>query len=249
MSNVPAWSGATAEYGANAGMFTQFLGTHNVSYLYSGASVISSEAIGNGVYLGTQNQWISQTFVTGSSQTGIGSVKLQISAVGGSPTLPLIPVLTVGIFEDGSGLPAGTALASVTVNNNYVYSAPFWVSFPVPLTVTPSTQYHIVTNLVGSASHYYAWQQSNQNAGAATSPDGSVWTFQNYGMMYEILDQSSGGNLTTITEDNGAKVTTLAYNSLDQITSVTEFVTTQGGGYIQSSGTLSYTNGFLTGVS
>lgn len=249
-SNTPVWSSATAGMPGNSGVINQLNGAHNTTFLYSGGAIISSQPTGSGVFQGSQNNWTSQTIVTGASQTAIGSVNLQLAVVGGSPTLNLVPVLTIGLYVDGNGLPAGTPIVSTMVSNNYVYNAPFWVSIPLPATgLTPSTQYHVVTNLVGSANHYYTWQQSTQTSGAATSPDGNVWTFANFGMTYQVLDQTSTGNVTTIFDDNGAMFTTLTYNTLGQITNVTQFVTAQGGGYIQSSGTLSYTNGLLTGVS
>lgn len=249
-SNTPAYQAATTGAPANAGFANQLLGSHTATFLYSGGKIITQQTTGSGSYQGSQNNWASQTIVTGSSQTAIGSVNLQLNTVGGSPTLNLIPVLTVGLYADGSGFPSGTPLVSTTVSNNYVYTAPFWVSIPLPATgLTPSTQYHIVTNLVGSSAHYYAWQQSTQTSGAATAPDGVVWTFRSFGMMYQVLDQTSTGQVATIFEDNGARFTTLTYNGTSQVASVTEFVTAQGGGYIQSSGTLSYTNGLLTGVS
>lgn len=248
-SNTPTYQAAVAGTPATAGFANQLIGTHTASFLYSGGSIITKQATGSALYQSTANNWLSQTIVTGNSQTAIGSVNLQISAVGGSPTLNLIPELTVGLYTDGSGFPS-TAIVSTTLSNNYVYTAPFWVSIPLPATgLTASTQYHVVTNLVGSASHYYAWQQSNQASGAATSPDGTVWTFQNFGLMYQVLDQTSTGNVTTIFEDNGARFTTLTYGSPGQIATISEFVAAQNGNYIQSSGTLTYTNGLLTGVS
>lgn len=250
-SNVPTWLSATAGLPGNSGVVNQLNGAHTTTLLYSGGAIISSQPTGSGVFQGSQNNWVGQTIVTGSTQTAIGSVNLQLATVGGSPTLNLIPVLTVGLYADGNGLPSGTPIVSTTISNNYVYTSPFWVSIPLPTTgLTPSTQYHIVTNLVGTSSNYYTWQQSNQTSGAATSPDGNVWTFQLFGMTYQVLDQTATGRVTTIFEDNGAMFTTLTYNSFGQITGMTQFVTAQGGaGYIQSSGTLSYTNGLLTGVS
>lgn len=250
MSTIPTWVAATTKFGANAGMFNQFLGGHNSTILYSGAQVVTQQATGSGIYQSSQSQWISQTFSTSNSQTTIGSINLQLSTVGGSPSLPLIPVLTVGIYaDDGSGLlPTGSPLVTALISNNYVYSSPFWVSIPLPLTVTPSTNYHVVTSLAGSTGHYYVWQQSNQIAGAATSPDGVTWTASSFGLMYQILDQTNTGLVTAIYEDSGASLTTLTYNSLKQVSTITQFCTSQGG-YITSSGSLSYTNGVLTGVS
>lgn len=249
MSTIPAWLAATAGFDANAGVFNQFLGGHPSTILYSGAQVVTQQATGSGIYQSSQSQWMSQAFATSNSQTVIGSINLQLSTVGGSPSLPLIPVLTVGIYaDDGSGLlPTGSALVSALISNSYVYSSPFWVSIPLPLSVTPSTNYHVVTNMVGATNHYYVWQQSTQTAGAATSPDGVTWTASSFGLMYQILDQTNTGLITAISEDGGAFLTTLTYTAQKQVATITQFSTSQGS-YITSSGSLAYTNGFLTGV-
>lgn len=249
MSTVPAMLAAASGQPGNAGLINQFLAAHNASFVYSGAQVVVSQATGTGVYQSTQSQWLSQTFTTGVSQTAIGSVALQLSAIGGSPTSALIAPLTVGLYADSGGLPSGSALATATVSSQYVYSQPFWMSVPLPVTVTPSTTYHLVTSLVGASGHYYVWQQSNQVTGAATAPDGVTWTQQPYGLMYEVLDQTASGQLTSISEDNGALITTFTYTSLGLIATITQTAVTQAGSSISSSGTLTYSNGLLTGVS
>jgi hypothetical protein len=249
VSTVPTLQAAASGQPGNAGLVGQFLAAHNTAFVYSGAQVVVSQATGSGVYQSTQAQWLSQTIVTGSSQTVIGSIGLQLSTVGGSPTSALIAPLTVGLYADSGGLPSGSALAAATVSCQYVYGQPFWAVIPLSATVTASTQYHLVTNLVGTSGHYYVWQQSNQTTGAATAPDGVTWTQQPYGLMYEVLDQTASGQLLAISEDNGAVLTSFTYNSLGQIATVTQFATTQSGGSISSSGTLSYTSGLLTGVS
>lgn len=249
MSTVPTMLAAASGQPGNAGLVSQFLAAHTAAFIYSGARVVSSQATGSGVYQSTASQWLSQEIVTGSSQTVIGSIALQLSTVGGSPTSALIAPLTVGLYADSGGLPSGSALATATVSSQYVYSQPFWAVIPLTATVTASTTYHLITNLVGSASHYYAWQQSNQTTGVATAPDGVTWTQQPYGLMYEVLDQTASGQLLSISEDNGQLITTLTYNSVGQIATVSQYAATQTGSSITSSGTLSYTSGLLTGVS
>lgn len=249
MSQVPAMLAQSSGYPTNAGAVGQFLGTHNAVCLYSGAVVQTSQATGSGIFQSTQSQWLSQTITTGAAQTVIGSIGLQLSTVGGSPTLPLIPPLTVALYADAGGLPSGPALASAVVSCQYVYGQPFWLQVPLGVTVTASTVYHVATNLVGTSSHYYLWQQSNQLQGAAVAPDGVQWSLASYGLMYEVLDNTAAGQLMAVSEDAGALITQFTYTARGLVATVTQHALTQSGSSITSSGSLTYTNGLLTGVS
>jgi hypothetical protein len=251
MSTIPSWLGAQVAYPGNAGLVNQLLAHHNALYQYSGQSIVSQQATGSAVYIDTLNQWLSQAITTGSSQTELSGLGLQLSTIGGSPTLTLIPSLTVSLYADSVGLPTGSALASATVTSPYVYSSSFWVQIPLFASgLTASTTYHLVTSITGTTGHYYVWQESNQLTGCATAPDGVTWTAQPFGLMYQVYSQTGvSGNITTISEDNGALTTMLAYNSLQQISSITQYVQLQDGTSSQSSGTLTYTNGLVTGVS
>lgn len=247
---TPTWQTATSGQKANAGHVNQFLGTHQASYLYQGA-LQAFQTTGTAVYSDSLTQWLSQTITTGIAQTTIGYVQLQLSAVGGSPTLPLISPLTVSLYADLSGLPTGAAIVSATLNDSYVYSSGFWVTAPLTVTgLTPSTKYHVVTNLVGTTGHYYVWQRSNQTSGAATSATGSGWSAQTYGLMYQVYDQSTSGQLQLIYEDNGSRWTQFTYNTNGTIAQVTEYTAGQTvTGYLQSQRNLTYSNGLVTGVS
>lgn len=250
MSAVPSYVAATAGQSSRAGQVNQFLAAHTSTFVYSGGAAVSSQTTGTGVYSDTRAQWLTQRITTGASQTTIGSLQLQVAAVGGSPTLNLIPPLQVSLYADAAGLPAGPALASTALGGNYVYAAPFWAVVPLAASgLTPSTPYHVVTALVGSASHYYVWQHSNAGTGAATSPDGATWTGVPYGLMYQVFDQSGGTLLQSISDDSGARITTFAYDTSNRISQVTEYTVAQDGSYVSSSRTLSYSNGLLTGVS
>jgi hypothetical protein len=114
--------------------------------------------------------------------------------------------------------------------------------------VTASTTYWIVTTAVGDPSDLYSWSKSNQVSGASTSANGSTWTAQAYGLLYQVYDQSASGNLTHTWEDSGARWTGLTYNASNQITGLAEYTVAQASGYIEANRTLTYTSGSLTGV-
>ena len=246
---TPTWQAATAGQNGAAGHANQFLGTHGSVFLYQGA-LASSQTIGSSVYSSTQSQWLAQAITTGSGQTAIGYVQLQLSTVGGSPTSAPIAPLTVSLYANSGGVPTGSPLASTTISCQYVYSAPFWVTIPLPATgLTPNHTYQIVTRPVGTTGHYYVWQQSNQVTGAATSTSGTSWAAQAFGLMYQVYDQSSAGQLQLIYEDAGARWTQLTYSTTGQISQLTEHTVGQAAtGYQYTTSTLSYTNGLLTGV-
>lgn len=247
----PVYEAAVAGYPAQAGAINQFLGSHSGQLLYAGGSIQSQGGNGDGVYSPSYTQWYNQIFATGSTQTTVGSVNLQISTIGGSPITQLIPPLTVSLYADSAGEPTGPALATNTVNSTYVYSAPFWLTVPLPaINLSPTTFYHIVVQMVGTSTNYYVWQNSNSGSGASTSPDGTTWTVQNYGMMYQVLDTSGSGLLQYIYEDGGARWSQIGYNSLGLLSSITEYTTAQTtAGNLQNTRTLTYTNGVVTGVS
>lgn len=249
MVSTPTWLAATAGQRQIAGQVNQFLGSHQAQFLYQGALQVS-QVTGSGVYSDTLSQWLAQSVTTAVGQTSVGFVQLQVSAIGGSPTLNLIPPLTVSLYASSSGVPTGAPLASTTVSGAYIYSAPFWVTIPLPVSgLTPSTTYQLVTALVGTSGHYYAWQHSNQVSGAATSATGTSWAVAPYGLMYQVYDQSQVGQLQLIYEDAGARWTQLTYASNGTIAQVAEYTAGQtASGGVQSLRTLTYTNGLLTGV-
>jgi hypothetical protein len=249
MSVTPTWLAATAGHQGNSGFVNQLLGSHTATFLYQGGVLKSSQGTGTAVFTTTQGQYLDQAFSTVAGQTSVGSVGLQISTVGGSPTLASVPSLVLGIYADSSGVPTGSALASVLVSVQYIYDSSFWVSIPLAVSgLTASTRYHLVTSPVGTSTNYYVWQRSNQVTGTTTSTDGISWTSQSYGLMYQIYDETSSGLLNMIYEDNGARWSVFSYNSTGQIQTIDQYTVAQGSSYVQSFNTLSYTNGLLTGV-
>lgn len=245
----PPWLGATAGFPAYAGQINQFLGAHPSAWRYSGATLVSSQSTGSGIYQTTASHYWAQSFTTGSSQTAIGQLGIQVSTVGGSPVTPTIAPLQVSLYADASG-PTGSALATAVVNEPYVYSSPFWVSIPLSVTgLTASTRYWMVTNPVGNGTNYYVWQQSNQTSGASLSSDGVTYTPQGFGLMYQVYDQSGSGRIVQFNDDSGARVTVLTYDGSNRVSTISEYTTTQGASVLVSTRTLTYNGAYLTGVS
>lgn len=247
----PNWIGASPAYTGLSGQVNQFLGSHTSVFTYAGSAVQASGGTGSGVYDSTDGLYLAQEFTTGASQTVIGSVSLQLSTVGGSPVTATISPLTVELYASSFGVPTGSPLATATVTEQYVYSAPFWLSLPLAVSgLAASTEYQLVVSAAGSATAYYVWQRSNTLFGASTAPDDATWTAQSYGYMYQIYDNSgTTGNATAITDDGGARFVQFTYNANDQPTSITEYTQTQNGAGITQTRTLAYSGTYVTGIS
>lgn len=247
---TPAWLAASVGKRGDSGLITQFLGGHNAQWIYTNPGAVQTQqATGAAVYQSLQSGYLSQTITTGSAQTAIGQVSLQISTVGGSAVTATISPLTVSLFAAASGLPVGAPLASAQLAEPYVYAGAFWL--PVPLLasgLSPSSIYCLVVTGAGSPSAYYVWQQSNQASGAATSPDGSTWTPQSYGLMYQVYGTGGTGQIQSIVADDGARITNLTWSGTT-LTGITEYTIAQDGTTLVSSRTLTYaSNGLLKAV-
>lgn len=252
MSQIPVYAAAVAGQPGNAGQVNQLLGAHTALVAYGTGTVQASQTTASTSYQSTSGQWLAQQFMTGASQTAIGQVRLQLSAVGGSPTSAAIPPLTLGLYADSGGLPTGSALAAATVNDEWVYSSGYWVTLPLMVAgLSPGTHYQLVVSSVGTSSHYYVWHQSNQIAGAATAPDGITWTSGAFGLVYQVYDNSGVGVLPTmLAGDGGQRWTQFTYNAQGLPVTITEFTAGQNGSssYLYSSRSLTYNGGQLTGV-
>lgn len=246
MSAIPSWLAAVPGHVALPGQVNQFLGSHNSVWLYQGTQR-AAQTTGATSYQSTQSQWLTQAFTTGSAQTQVGAVWLQISTVGGSPTSATIPPLTVGLYASDSGSPTGPALAATSLAEQVVYASGFWLQVPLPATVAPSSVYQLVVSVAGTAGHYYVWQQSNQASGASTSPDGVTWTARAYGLMFQVFDQGATGQPQFLYDDSGARVVQLSYAS-GVLTAVTESVLAQDSSVMVTTRSLTYSGGFLIGV-
>lgn len=234
-----------------AGSVNQFLGTHTSQVLYAG-TLKNNQSTATPFYTDTETQWLGQQIVMSAGQTSIGKILMRISTVGGSPITENISPLTLSLYASSGASPTGSPLASTSVVSTYVYSSPVWVTIPLPVSgLTAGVAYYIVVTKVGTAGHYYAWQRSDQVSGAVTSPDGIIWTNHTYGFTFQVFDQSAagGGPVQVIYEDGGARRTSFTYNANGTINTVTEFTYSPTSGVnLQSSRTMTYANGLLTGI-
>lgn len=245
MSSVPVWLGAAASQSPLAGQINQFLGAHPAAFLYQGTVQSAQTTAGSGS-VSTFGSYQAQTFTTGSSQTAIGYVTCRVSTTSPAPTTPL----QVSIYATSGGAPTGSPLITVTAAPEYVTFAPAFDVFPVPLTVTPSTMYAIVTAPSGnSGTQDYTWGKSNQTSGAFTSSTGSSWSSQTYGLEYQVFDQSAVGPLTATWEDAGARWCWFSYSAANQLQKLSEYTAAQASGYLQSNRTFTYSGNLLVGVS
>jgi len=240
--SAPVWLGATTGYDGQAGQVNQFLASHAVTYLYQGvqkSAQITSAAgtqASNGLY-------IAQSFTTASGQTVTGYVMVY-AAVAGSPA-PWV----ISLQSDNSSAPSGTVLSSSAVPKEFATGIGGWVSVPLPATgLSASTRYWIVATAVGDSSDKYTWQKSNQVSGCSTSTNGTAWTAQAFGLMYQVYDQTPTTPLAGTWEDSGARWTWMTYTT-GMLTGLEEYTAGQtADGYTASNRTLSYSGSLLTGV-
>lgn len=241
MTGIPSWLGATSGQGAQAGQINQFLGAHAVTYLYAATQRAAQSTAGSGA-VNSNSLWIAQSFATASGQTAIGRVVLTL-AVTGSPA-----PLTIGLYATSGSAPTGSALVSAVVPKEFLTGSATALSIPLPATVTASTTYWIVATAVGDPSDLYSSSKSNQTSGASTSTNGTSWTAQTYGLLYQVYDQTASGAVTHTWEDAGARWTGMGYSASTLLTSVREYTAAQASGYIQANRTLTYSGASLIGV-
>lgn len=249
MATTPTWQAATAGQPARAGHVNQLLATHQVQVLYAGVQTAAQSATGTG-NVTTNGTWIAQSFTTASGQTSIGYVVAYISSGGAFSGSQLGPT-TLSLYASSGGAPSGSPLASVTMTAEYVQGAPLLVTFPLPVTgLAASTTYWLVLAPAGDATYAYTWFKSTQTSGASTSTDGTTWTAQGYGLVFEVYDQTASGLLTATWEDAGARWTWTGYvTGTNQVQQYAEYTVGQtASGYMQSLRNFSYSNGLLTGV-
>jgi hypothetical protein len=244
-----AWLGAAPGQPPKAAQVNQLLGVHRAQHLYAGVLTAGQNTPGSG-FATTNSVYNAQSFTTAAGQTAVGYVTLQVGATTGLGSV-LAP-LVLSLYASAGGAPTGSPLVSVTVSAEYSYAAPSVMVAPLPVAgLTPSTTYWLVSAPVGDATNHYFWNKSTQVSGASTSPNGTTWTAQAYGLTYQVFDQTASGLLTCTWEDAGARWTWLAYNAtggINQVTTYAEYTAAQNGSYVQSFRSLAYSSGLLTKV-
>jgi hypothetical protein len=239
---TPSWLAATTGQRPAAGQVNQFLGTHADTLVYTGASFSSQTTAGSSNIFSYQ-VYAAQSFTPSASQT-LGRVALEI-AMDATP-----PPWTISIQTNSAGAPSGTVLASTTIPYDATSHTPGFISIPLPCSLSASTQYWIVSNLVGTSGNNFKWLTSNQTSGASTSPDGITWTAQSYGLLYNCYNNSPlVPPLVHTYEDSGARWTTWSWNAASQPAALAEYTVGQTStGYLYSSRTFGYSGSSLTSV-
>lgn len=248
MSTTPTWQAATSGQPGKAGHVNQFLGTHAATVLYTGVQTAAQTTAGTGSVT-TNGTWLAQSFTTAAGQTAVGYVVMQLQ--GTNDLGANLPSTTVSLYANGSGAPTGSSLVTTTATAEYVGNGPLNLVVPLPATgLTASTTYWIVVAAAGNSTYYYEWNKSNQTSGASTSTNGTTWTAQSYGFLYQVYDQTPSGLVTCMWEDSGARWTWTAYGAQNLVSEYAEYTAGQtASGYLQSFRFFTYSNGLLTGVS
>lgn len=239
---APTWLAPTSGSSALAGSVTQLLATHAITYVWTGTEQANQSTAGSGG-VNSNGLYMAQSFATAAGQTTTGYVVVT-AAFTGSPS-----PWTLSIQASSAGAPSGTALASAAVPKEFLSGSASTQPVMLPVTgLTASTTYWIVAQAVGDVSDYFTWSKSNQVSGASTSANGTTWTAQAYGLLYQVWDQAAIQPLAGTWEDSGARWTALTYTA-GQVTHLEEYTAGQtAAGYTASSRTLSYSSGLLTGV-
>ena len=220
----------------------QFLTSHSAAFVQAGTRQAAQTTAGSG-FASSPNLWIAQSFTTSAGQTATGYVVLTAS-VAGTP----VP-WSISIEASSSGTPSGAPLASTPVPYQFVPATSGLVTVILPVSgLTASTTYWLVAAAAGDVSDYFEWYKSSATSGAATSVDGSSWSPQAFGMLYQVYDNSLTPPWTGIWEDGGARWTSYGYSS-GRVSAVSEFTSGQTpAGYVASVRSLSYSGSLLTGV-
>lgn len=245
------WLGATTGQLPLAAQPNSFLGIHKAQLLYA-ATQQAGQTTNGAATTSTNGLWLAQSFTTGASQTAVGYVIVPVTTTTTSGAS--LSTTTLALYANSAGAPTGAALGSVTVTAEYANLASGGTTtnrlvYPLPVTgLSVATQYWLVLHSTASTGSY-TWFRSNQVSGASTSPNGSTWTAQGYGFVYQVFDQSASGSLTAIWEDSGARWQALYYTATGEVSGLGQYTLAQNSSYNQGYRTLSYSNGLLSGVS
>lgn len=239
---APSWLAATSGQQTLAGQVNQFLTTHSATFVQAGAQRAAQTTAGSGS-VSSATQWIAQSFTTSASQTSTGYV-IVTASVSGTPS-----PWTFSIQASSSGTPSGAPLASTPLPREFVPATAGLAAAVLPVSgLSPNVTYWIVAAATGDVGDFFTWSKSNAGSGAALSVDGSSWSPQSFGMLYQVWDGSPTPPLIGIWEDSGARWTLCKYVS-GRVSSVSEFTAGQtAGGYTASVRALSYSGTLLTSV-
>ena len=239
---TPAWNGATSGQQPLAGQINQFLGAHAATFAYTGAEKDNQSTAGTGA-VDSNGLWVAQSFTPGSSYTS-GRVVLTL-AVTGTPA-----PWSLSIQSTSAGAPSGTVVGGpVSLPPGFVPGSATAVSIPLRGALSSGVEYWIVAGAAGDVSDFFAWSKSNQASGASTSTNGTSWSAQAYGLLFQVWDDTTVAPLVHTLEDSGARWTTFAFNTQGTPSALSEYTVAQAANdYVQSVRSFTYTDGLLTSI-
>lgn len=243
---TPTWQAATTGQLPKANQVNQYLGAHQAQLIYTGVQKAAQNTAGVG-NTNTNGLYIAQSFTTAVGQTTIGYVNLTVSTTGGF--IGLTPA-TVSIYTNAAAAPS-VLVKSMIATAEHVSASPAIVTYPLPVTgLTASTTYWIVMAAAGDASHFYGWHRSNQVSGASTSVNGTAWSAQAYGMLFQVYDQTIVPPVVASWEDNGAAWMWFSFNGDGTLAEISEYTSGQTAtGYSQSFRDVAYSaDGSITSI-
>lgn len=240
---TPNWIAASPGSAPLAAQVNQFLGTHPSTIVYTGTSQVSHTTAGSGG-VNTNGLYLAQSF-TAPSTLAVSRIVLTLSVTGA----PL--AASVSIQTNNAGAPSGTLAGSpaqVSLPPGFVGASSGSISMPLPASLTSGATYWIVVGAVGDVSNFFTWFKSNQVSGASTSANGSTWSAQAYGLMFNVFSASYSGYPVHTFSDAGARWATFTVAATTSaLTSLGEYTVAQAAGdYVSSVRTFGYTNGLLT---
>ena len=206
---TPSYIAVTDGDAFTAGQINQYLGTHDISYIYAGASVNSNTGT-IAAYDELYDQAVAQSFFAASTGA-VGWITLwaRAASVGSDVIFSIQP-------DSGGSGPTGTVLGQTLVPADRFSSdsAGAAVTFPIPVTgLTPGDVYWVCASMGGSSVSYVELSYIAAHAGLATSAGGSAaWSISASTSLY--FDISSGdtfGNIYGTWEDDGARWTWITW--------------------------------------
>lgn len=239
---TPAWKGASSGSAPLAGQINQFLGAHAATFVYTGAEKDNQSTAGSGA-VNSNSLWIAQSFTAGSTYTS-GRVVLTLAATGTPAPWSL------SVQSTTAGAPSGTVVGGpVSLPPGFVSGSAAAVSIPLQAALSSGVEYWIVAAAAGDVSDFFAWSKSNQASGASTSTNGTTWTAQTYGLLFQAWDNTSVPPLVHTLEDSAARWTTWAFNAQGTPSKLSEYTVSQAANdYVQSVRSFTYTNGLPASV-
>jgi hypothetical protein len=254
MATAPTWQAPVPGQPPLANHVNQLLGPHATTVLYLGNQTAGQTTSTAGT-VATNGTWLAQSFTTAAGQTVIGSVSLALTTTVSGGGAALAPT-SVALYANAGGAPSGTPLISVAYTAEYAYQASGGgvattrVRIPMPISgLTASTTYWLVVAAAGTAGSSYVWNKSDQTSGASTSPNGTTWTSQSYGLLFTVNDQTAAGAIRTTWADGGARWTMCTYNASEQISAYYEYTAGQTtAGYVQSCRSFTYSGNALASI-